>query len=88
MELGLEDRACVVTGASRGIGLATARALCAEGAAVLLLARDGEALAPEWRRWLVTEAAHFAAEDTRARADLRVDGAAACPAAAAFALVP
>jgi len=35
----------VVTGASRGIGLATARALCAEGASVLLVARGQDALA-------------------------------------------
>lgn len=39
MELGLKDRTCVVTGASKGIGLATARLLCAEGARVLLVAR-------------------------------------------------
>ena len=39
MDLGLEGRACVVTGASRGIGLATARALAAEGAHVLGVAR-------------------------------------------------
>ena len=32
VDLGLAGRACVVTGASRGIGLATARALCAEDA--------------------------------------------------------
>jgi 3-oxoacyl-[acyl-carrier protein] reductase len=44
MDLGLEGRACVVTGASRGIGLETARLLCAEGASVLLVARDGERL--------------------------------------------
>jgi NAD(P)-dependent dehydrogenase (short-subunit alcohol dehydrogenase family) len=40
MDLGLRDRACIVTGASRGIGLATARMLVAEGASVLLVARD------------------------------------------------
>ena len=39
------------------------------------LARDGDAMAAEWRRWQSTEAAEFAREDTRARADLRVDGA-------------
>jgi 3-oxoacyl-[acyl-carrier protein] reductase len=44
MELGLERKACIVTGASRGIGLATARMLCDEGARVLLTARGEEAL--------------------------------------------
>jgi 3-oxoacyl-[acyl-carrier protein] reductase len=39
VDLGLSGRACVVTGASRGIGLATSRMLCAEGADVLLVAR-------------------------------------------------
>jgi hypothetical protein len=45
------------------------------------LSRDGTALEPEWRRWLVTEAAEFAREDTRARADLRLDGSAPPPGA-------
>ncbi|MEA2155189.1 MAG: hypothetical protein QOE11_1329 [Solirubrobacteraceae bacterium] len=45
MELGLAGKACIVTGATRGIGLATARMLCAEGARVLLVARDGDELA-------------------------------------------
>ena len=44
MDLGLNGRACIVTGASRGIGLATARGLCAEGAHVLLTARDEDGL--------------------------------------------
>jgi len=44
VDLGLKERTCVVTGASRGIGLATARALCAEGASVLLVARAQAAL--------------------------------------------
>jgi 3-oxoacyl-[acyl-carrier protein] reductase len=44
MDLGLAGRSCVVTGASRGIGLATARMLCAEGAAVLLVARGSAGL--------------------------------------------
>lgn len=43
------------------------------------LARDGEDLSAHWHRWQQEEAAVFAAEDTRARADLRVDGAAPCP---------
>ena len=45
MDLGLKDKACVVTGASRGIGRETAKLLCAEGAGVLLVARSAEALA-------------------------------------------
>jgi 3-oxoacyl-[acyl-carrier protein] reductase len=44
MDLGLSERACAVTGASRGIGRETARMLCAEGASVLLIARGPEAL--------------------------------------------
>jgi 3-oxoacyl-[acyl-carrier protein] reductase len=44
MDLGLAGRACVVTGAGRGIGRETARLLCAEGAAVLLVARNEERL--------------------------------------------
>src|SRR5690348_11045981 len=45
MDLGLSGKRCVVTGASRGIGRATAALLAAEGARLLLVARDGEALA-------------------------------------------
>jgi 3-oxoacyl-[acyl-carrier protein] reductase len=45
MDLGLAAKACIVTGATRGIGLATARMLHDEGARLLLVARDGDALA-------------------------------------------
>jgi 3-oxoacyl-[acyl-carrier protein] reductase len=45
MNLGLKGRACVVTGASRGIGAETAQLLCAEGANVLLVGRNEERLA-------------------------------------------
>lgn len=45
MDLGLRGRAAIVTGASRGIGKATAGLLAAEGADVLLIARDRDALA-------------------------------------------
>jgi 3-oxoacyl-[acyl-carrier protein] reductase len=41
MDLGLDGRVCVVTGASRGIGAATARMLAQEGARVLSVARGG-----------------------------------------------
>jgi len=44
MDLGLAGRACAVTGASRGIGRETAIQLCAEGAKVLLVARDEQRL--------------------------------------------
>lgn len=38
------------------------------------LARDGDATAEHWRAWQAHEAAHFAADGTRAAADVRVDG--------------
>ena len=42
MQLGLKGKACIVTGATRGIGLATVRLLEAEGARVLAVARSGD----------------------------------------------
>lgn len=45
MDLGLDGARALVTGGSRGIGLAVGRALAAEGARVALLGRDEEALA-------------------------------------------
>ncbi|MFJ8161576.1 SDR family oxidoreductase [Streptomyces sp. NPDC096136] len=42
MDLGLKDRVYIVTGATRGLGFASARELAAEGAKVLLTGRDGE----------------------------------------------
>jgi len=44
VDLELTHKACIVTGATSGIGLATARMLCEEGARVLLVARDEQAL--------------------------------------------
>lgn len=40
MDLGLKDRVYVVTGASRGLGNATARALAGDGARVIITGRD------------------------------------------------
>jgi 3-oxoacyl-[acyl-carrier protein] reductase len=45
MDLGIQGRTAVVTGASSGIGLATTRVLAAEGVRVVMVARDGERLA-------------------------------------------
>ena len=45
MDLGLTDKIAVVTGSSRGLGLASARALVAEGCRVCICARGGEQLA-------------------------------------------
>lgn len=45
MDLELKDKVAIVTGSSRGLGFASARALAAEGARVVLCARGAEALA-------------------------------------------
>jgi 3-oxoacyl-[acyl-carrier protein] reductase len=42
LDLGLQDRVCVVTGSTGGIGLAAARLLGEEGAQVVVCGRDGE----------------------------------------------
>lgn len=44
MDLGLSDRVYVLTGASRGLGFATARCLVADGAKVVVSARDASRL--------------------------------------------
>jgi 3-oxoacyl-[acyl-carrier protein] reductase len=53
MDLGLEDKVAIVTGSSRGLGLASAAALVEEGCRVTICARGGEKLlesASELRR--------------------------------------
>jgi 3-oxoacyl-[acyl-carrier protein] reductase len=44
MDLGLEDKVAIVTGSSRGLGLASAKALAAEGCRVTLCARTDATL--------------------------------------------
>jgi 3-oxoacyl-[acyl-carrier protein] reductase len=62
MDLGLRDKVCVVTGASRGIGLATSGRLIDEGARVLMVARGeqrlqaaADAIGAEWLAADVTD---------------------------------
>jgi 3-oxoacyl-[acyl-carrier protein] reductase len=64
MDLGLKGRACVVTGASRGIGAETAKLLCAEGADVLLVARN------EGRLSMAADAARAAGRSHGGRAEI------------------
>src|SRR5205085_4845763 len=45
MDLALADKAAIVTGSSRGLGLSSARALVAEGCRVAICARGAERLA-------------------------------------------
>ncbi|HEV3229701.1 MAG TPA: SDR family oxidoreductase [Solirubrobacteraceae bacterium] len=56
VDLGLSGRVCVVTGASRGIGLATAECLASEGARLLLVARSEQALEEAAKRCHAREA--------------------------------
>ncbi len=50
MDLGLKDKVAVITGASVGIGLAVAEGLAAEGAHIVMAARQGDRLRGEARR--------------------------------------
>jgi len=54
MNLGLEGRAVLLAGASRGIGLATATAFAAEGSRIALMARDAANLSAAARDVLET----------------------------------
>jgi 3-oxoacyl-[acyl-carrier protein] reductase len=63
MDLGIEGRAAIVTGASKGIGLATAALLARERARVLAVARGEEALSEAANR-IDGEVTTFAADVT------------------------
>ena len=82
MDLGLGGRSCVVTGASRGIGRETARLLCAEGANVLLVARNEDRLAEATEEVAAAgtesggRAAHAALDVTREEAGAHILAAA------------
>jgi uridine kinase len=39
------------------------------------IARDGQAMRPQWEQWMAEEEAHYALERTRDRADVIADGA-------------
>lgn len=58
MDLGLKDKVALVSGASKGLGFAVARALAAEGANVSISSRDAQA---------IEEAAQRIADETGAR---------------------
>ncbi|MFV2020952.1 SDR family oxidoreductase [Micromonospora sp. LOL_023] len=72
MDLGLTDQVYVLTGASRGLGFATAACLVADGARVVLAARDAAGLAAAVERLggsdhAVAVPADLAAPDTAER---------------------
>ncbi len=61
---GIRERASVVVWVEAPVALRLERGLD----------RDGDALEAQWRVWQRREATHFAADGTRAAADVRVDG--------------
>ena len=80
MDVGLAGRRYVVTGGSRGLGLATAQALAADGATTLLVARDptrladaSQALGPG-HDFLAMDLAEPGAADRIAETAGRIDG--------------
>jgi 3-oxoacyl-[acyl-carrier protein] reductase len=78
MDLGLEGRSAIITGASRGLGLAIAQAFAGEGARLTICARGAEALeqAAEDLRGRGAEVLTVALDVTEADAAERVTAAA------------
>ena len=75
MDLGLKDRVYVVTGATRGLGNASARGLVADGAKVVVSGRD-EKRAVEAAAELGPNAVGVAVDNADAQAPARLIGAA------------
>ncbi len=71
MDLGLTGKVAIVTGSSRGLGLASARALVAEGCHVCISGRGEEALSEAARE--LASAAVASAEVLAVRADLATE---------------
>ncbi len=70
----MKGRICLVTGVTAGIGKATARALAAQGATVVAVARDaarGQAAVDEIRSATGSEAVHLRLCDVSSQADVR-----------------
>jgi 3-oxoacyl-[acyl-carrier protein] reductase len=66
MDLGLRDRVYIVTGASRGLGRATARVLVAEGAHVVVSGRNADSVAGAARELGPQAATGVAADNAHA----------------------
>lgn len=75
MDLGLKDRVYIVTGATRGLGLASARELTADGAKVVVTGRD-EQRAADAADALGSNAVGVAADNADPRAAARLVAAA------------
>ena len=76
MDLGLRDRVFVVTGGSRGLGYATARALVADGARVVISARHADGVASAARELGPEHAVGVTADNRDADAPQRLVAAA------------
>ena len=76
MDLGLRDRVYVITGGSRGLGLATAQALVADGARVVISARSEDGVAAAVAELGAASAVGLAADNSSPDAPQRLIAAA------------